>query len=96
MNRAISIFVLLVVALGVSGCSAPKLLHFGYTSTNKVWYHSQLSGDDHRLIVCDVQPNGSETNCRESEQVDNRDSRIKKCDIAPDNSARCSVQFDLR
>lgn len=30
------------------------------------------------------------------EQVDGRDSRIKKCDIAPDTSARCSVQFDLK
>jgi len=61
------LIVLLALVAGSSGCGGPYLLHFGYTSKNKVWYHWQVSADEHRLIVCDVQPNGSETNCRESE-----------------------------
>ena len=30
------------------------------------------------------------------EQVNMRDSRIKKCDIAPDNTAHCTTQYDLK
>ena len=29
------------------------------------------------------------------EQEDQKDSRIKKCDILPDNSVNCTTEFDL-
>lgn len=47
-----------------AGCG-PMLVHVGYAAPDKVWYH-WADGDDHVLIVCDVQPDGSESNCRES------------------------------
>lgn len=30
------------------------------------------------------------------EQEQNKDSRLKRCEIAADNSAKCAVQFDLK
>lgn len=59
---------LVCVLIGLFGtaCGA-QLRHAGYTKS-KVWYHWQHNGDGHHsLVVCDVQPNGSETNCQESE-----------------------------
>lgn len=56
-----------VAALSTTACAPPSLRHVGYTPSNKVWYHWVHSVDEHTIIVCDVQPDGSETNCVESE-----------------------------
>jgi hypothetical protein len=55
-----------VAALATTGC-VPDLVHVGYTPSGKVWYHWRQSSDGHTIIVCDVQADGSETNCVESE-----------------------------
>ncbi|MBL9024255.1 MAG: hypothetical protein JNL21_18825 [Myxococcales bacterium] len=55
-----------LLALLAAGCG-PNLLHVGYTPSNKVWYHWVHSADEHTIVVCDIQPDGSETNCVESE-----------------------------
>ena len=57
----------LAVAATSTACEAPMLLHTGYAAPNKVWYHWQHDTRKHTLIVCDVEPDGSETNCRESD-----------------------------
>ena len=62
----------LVCALGLgslsTGCAGLNLRHVGYAAPNKVWYHwSDQQGTEHKLIVCDVQADGSESNCKESE-----------------------------
>jgi hypothetical protein len=57
----------LAVAATSTACEAPMLVHTGYAAPNKVWYHWQHSMHKHTLIVCDVAPDGSETNCRESD-----------------------------
>ncbi len=54
-----------LLALLSAGCG-PSLIHLGYAAPDKVWYH-WANGNDHVLVVCDVRPDGSETNCRESE-----------------------------
>jgi len=53
-------------ALLATACGGSSLHHVGYTSQNKVWYHWVHSADEHTIIVCDLQPDGSEINCRES------------------------------
>ncbi len=53
-----------LLALLSAGCG-PSLIHVGYAAPDKVWYHF-ADGNDHVLVVCDVRPDGSETNCRES------------------------------
>ena len=51
-----------------SACVPLQLRAAGYAATNKVWYHwSDDKGTVHKLIVCDVAPDGSESNCKESE-----------------------------
>lgn len=30
------------------------------------------------------------------EQEQNKDSRLKRCEVSADNSAKCAVQFDLK
>ena len=55
-----------VVAMATVGCG-PSLMHVGYTQSNKVWYHWVHSANEHTIVVCDVQPDGSETKCVESE-----------------------------
>ena len=51
-----------------SACVPLQLRAAGYAATNKVWYHwSNGNGSEHKLIVCDVAPDGSESNCKESE-----------------------------
>ncbi len=57
---------LLLAAALSSGCG-PNLRHVGYTGSNKVWYHWDHGAAKHTIVVCDVQPDGSEANCRESE-----------------------------
>jgi hypothetical protein len=52
--------------LSSSGCAPHMLQHVGYTSNNKVWYHWVHGQTSHTMVVCDVLPNGSEINCRES------------------------------
>jgi hypothetical protein len=42
------------------------LVHVGYAAPNKVWYHWVTQGGEHMVIVCDVLPDGGETNCRET------------------------------
>ena len=63
-----SLTFLAVVALGMltSACG-PVLQEVGYAAPNKVWYHWVAGADAHLLVVCDVQADGSEANCRESE-----------------------------
>ena len=59
-----------LVGLGVlgSGCAPMQLQQTGYAAPNKVWYHwANGNGTEHKLIVCDVAPDGSESNCKESE-----------------------------
>ncbi len=51
-----------------SACAPLQLRAVGYAATNKVWYHwADQKNIDHKLVVCDVAPDGSESNCKESE-----------------------------
>ncbi len=55
-------------ALFGTACMPMQLRQAGYAATNKVWYHwSDQNGQTHKLVVCDVAADGSETNCKESE-----------------------------
>ena len=65
MNRLMGLALVVVCGLAASGCAPPSLRHVGYTG-NKVWYHWVVSAEEHTIIVCDIQPDGSETNCQES------------------------------
>jgi hypothetical protein len=56
----------LAACVCATGCG-PSLAHVGYAAPNKVWYHWVVSPQKQTLVVCDVQPDGSETNCHESE-----------------------------
>jgi hypothetical protein len=56
-----------ITAVSTTGCAPPSLMHVGYTPSNKVWYHWVDGPDKHTIVVCDVQPDGSETHCVESE-----------------------------
>ena len=132
---------LALVGLGLlgGGCAPMQLQQTGYAATNKVWYHwANQNKTEHKLIVCDVAPDGSESNCKESdmktisflaieaalgavgcaqpreliqprsataqelnyiyfvEQEQKKDSRLKRCEINADNTAKCAVQFDLK
>jgi hypothetical protein len=51
-----------------SGCAPMQLQQAGYAAPNKVWYHwANQKKTEHKLVVCDVAGDGSETNCKESE-----------------------------
>ena len=57
--RAVVVFAML------TGACVPRYVRqYGYTDTNKVWYHWVVGQDDHYLVVCDVAPDGSEQNCK--------------------------------
>ena len=59
---------LLAITLLGSACVPLQLRAAGYAATNKVWYHwANDKGTEHKLVVCDVAPDGSESNCKESE-----------------------------
>ncbi len=61
---------LALVGLGLlgSGCAPMQLQQAGYAATNKVWYHwANQNKTEHKLVVCDVAADGSESNCKESE-----------------------------
>jgi hypothetical protein len=61
---------LALIGFGVLGsaCAPMQLRSAGYAATNKVWYHwANGNGTEHKLIVCDVAADGSESNCKESE-----------------------------
>ena len=58
---------LVLLALGVQACVSNNLQHVGYVGAKKVWYHWAHGDGSHSLIVCDVQPNGSETHCKETQ-----------------------------
>jgi len=58
---AVFVFTALLNACG------PQLQHAGYAAPNKVWYHWVKNQRQHLLVICDVQPDGSETNCKESD-----------------------------
>jgi len=65
-----SLAALLLVGFGLVGsaCVPLQLRSAGYAATNKVWYHwANDKGTEHKLVVCDVAPDGSESNCKESE-----------------------------
>jgi hypothetical protein len=66
-KRCIGLVLLALLTLGVQACVANNLQHVGYVGANKVWYHWARSDGTHSLIVCDVHPDGSETNCQETE-----------------------------
>jgi hypothetical protein len=69
-NQKRSLAALLLVSFGVLGsaCVPLQLRQAGYAAPNKVWYHwANGNGSEHKLIVCDVAPDGSESNCKESE-----------------------------
>ena len=62
-KRAVVVCFALTMA---SGCAGYSLRHVGYTKSNKVWYHWVSDSGDHTMIVCNVNPDGSESSCRES------------------------------
>lgn len=69
-NSKRSLGALLLVGFGLLGsaCVPLQLRQVGYAATNKVWYHwANDKGTEHKLVVCDVAPDGSESNCKESE-----------------------------
>jgi len=50
-----------------AGCGA-QMRSAGYTSqADKVWYQWWHGGSHNTIVVCDVAPNGAESNCKESE-----------------------------
>jgi len=66
--RALAALGLLAVATLGSACVPLQLRSVGYAATNKVWYHwANDKGTEHKLVVCDVAADGSESNCKESE-----------------------------
>lgn len=66
--RALAALGLLGLMTLGSACVPLQLRSAGYAATNKVWYHwANDKGTEHKLIVCDVAPDGSESNCKESE-----------------------------
>jgi hypothetical protein len=69
-KRFRALFALGLVALVTLGsaCVPLQLRAVGYAATNKVWYHwANDKGTEHKLVVCDVAADGSESNCKESE-----------------------------
>jgi hypothetical protein len=67
-KRSLAALALLSVGVLGSACVPLQLRQVGYAATNKVWYHwADQQGREHKLVVCDVQPDGSESNCKESE-----------------------------
>lgn len=69
-NQKRSLAAALLVGFGLVGsaCVPLQLRQAGYAATNKVWYHwANGNGTEHKLVVCDVAPDGSESNCKESE-----------------------------
>ncbi len=69
-NQKRSLAALLLVGFGLLGsaCVPLQLRQAGYAAPNKVWYHwANNNGTEHKLVVCDVAPDGSESNCKESE-----------------------------
>lgn len=67
LRALVALGLLGLVTLG-SACVPMQLRAVGYAATNKVWYHwANGKGTEHKLIVCDVAPDGSESNCKESE-----------------------------
>jgi hypothetical protein len=61
-----SVIAAMVLAALATGCEKPFLLHVGYAAPSKVWYHWLNPGGSHTIVVCDVLPDGSETNCRQT------------------------------
>jgi hypothetical protein len=61
------ILILALLGVAAQACVAHNLQHVGYTASDKVWYHWAHSDGSHSVIVCDVQSNGSETNCKETD-----------------------------
>lgn len=69
-KRQRSLVALVLVGFGLLGsaCVPLQLRQAGYAAPNKVWYHwANGNGTEHKLVVCDVAPDGSESNCKESE-----------------------------
>lgn len=52
-----------------------------------------LSGCSQRVLV---QGRTHDSHIYFVEQENGRDSRLKRCEIRPDNQAVCAVQFDLK
>jgi hypothetical protein len=68
LTKKLLAFALLGFAALGSACAPMQLRSAGYAATNKVWYHwANGNGTEHKLVVCDVAPDGSESNCKESE-----------------------------
>jgi len=66
--RSLAAFGLLAITVLGSACVPLQLRAVGYAATNKVWYHwANEKGTEHKLVVCDVAVDGSESNCKESE-----------------------------
>jgi hypothetical protein len=67
-KRALAALLLGGFCLAGSACVPMQLQQAGYAAPNKVWYHwSDGKGTVHKLVVCDVAADGSESNCKESE-----------------------------
>lgn len=66
-TRGILAALCLLCVVGTQACVANNLQHVGYVGAHKVWYHWARSNGTHSLVVCDVQPNGSEINCKETQ-----------------------------
>ena len=68
LTKKLAAFALVGFGVLGSACAPMQLRSAGYAATNKVWYHwANSNGTEHKLIVCDVAPDGSESNCKESE-----------------------------
>ena len=66
--RALAGIGLLAFTVLGSACVPLQLRQVGYAATNKVWYHwANEKGTEHKMVVCDVAADGSESNCKESE-----------------------------
>jgi hypothetical protein len=61
MSTFIAGVLLGLATLTASGC-AKMIANYGYTPT-KVWYHTVM-GNDHAIVVCDLQKDGTEANCK--------------------------------
>jgi hypothetical protein len=68
LAKKMAALALLSFAVVGSACVPLQLRSVGYAAPSKVWYHwANEKGTEHKLVVCDVAPDGSESNCKESE-----------------------------
>lgn len=65
-NMSVFLCVCVLTLVTLSGCAGYSLRHVGYTPSNKIWYHWVSPSGEHSIVVCNINPDGSESGCKES------------------------------